>query len=68
MHSDYHWPSIQRFTIKGATYSITEYLRTFEYKENWLYNVEYLMAQSNECSDFYLYEVPKNFFFGFCCL
>lgn len=51
------WPTIQDFNIDCAIESICRYLDTWYYEENWLYCVDFLVEQSDACSDFYMFEV-----------
>lgn len=36
---------------------IYEFMDTWDYDEDWLYCVDFLTQQSDECSDYYKYEV-----------
>ncbi|KAF2899956.1 hypothetical protein ILUMI_06223 [Ignelater luminosus] len=50
------WPRIQEFTKELGEYTINEYMLTWEYHDDWLYCINFLIEQSDECSDYYLYE------------
>ncbi|KAB0803577.1 hypothetical protein PPYR_00547 [Photinus pyralis] len=50
------WPRNGEFTKETGMDAIHEYLRTWIYVEDWLYCVDFLMVQSDECSEYYLYE------------
>ncbi|KAF5271288.1 hypothetical protein FQR65_LT05303 [Abscondita terminalis] len=51
------WPRISEFTIEVGESSINDFILTWSYDEKWLYCVDFLIAQSDEYSDYYLYEV-----------
>lgn len=60
--SNFRWTTIQNFSIDIGKRLISQYIDIWPYKEDWLYNVKYIMAQSDECNDFYLYEVKFQIF------
>lgn len=51
------WPSVEAFSIEYGLTKIYEFMDTWDYEEDWLYCVDYITAQSDECSDYYKYEV-----------
>lgn len=51
------WPPIGDFSIEKAMTYIDDFLNNWNFQEEWLFFIEYIMAQSTECSDFYLFEV-----------
>lgn len=52
-----NWPTIEEFTTDSGLICIYDFIATWEYEEDWLYAVDFLFGQSDECSDFYQYEV-----------
>ncbi|KAK5649129.1 hypothetical protein RI129_004021 [Pyrocoelia pectoralis] len=54
---DLPWPQIEKFTKEIGMDSIVEYIKTWEFKEEWLYCIDFLIAQSDQCSEYYIYEV-----------
>lgn len=57
--STINWPTIEEFTADAGLEKIYELLETWDYDEGWLYCVDFLLQQSDECSDFYKYEVSS---------
>lgn len=55
------WPSIEAFTVETGMAKIYEFMDTWDYDEEWLYCVDFLTQQSDECSDYYKYEVGTRF-------
>lgn len=51
------WPTITDFSIENCAYCICDYLSTWDCEEDWLYSVDFVMQQSDSCSDFYTFEV-----------
>lgn len=53
------WPSIEAFNVEVGIKKIYEFMDTWDYEEDWLYCVDFLMQQSDDCSDYYKYEVSR---------
>ncbi|KAJ8959741.1 hypothetical protein NQ314_006168 [Rhamnusium bicolor] len=52
------WPTIEQFTRELGIKKVKEYIKfTFDLRENWIYNINFVAAQSDLSSDFYLFEV-----------
>ncbi|KAK4880573.1 hypothetical protein RN001_008719 [Aquatica leii] len=58
------WPRICDFTIELGKTSIDEYMNTWQYAENWLYHLSFLIVESDDYGDYYIYEakwsIPTN--------
>ncbi|KAK4880575.1 hypothetical protein RN001_008721 [Aquatica leii] len=50
------WPRICDFTIELGKTSIDEYMNTWQHAKNWLYCLTFLIVQSDDYSDYYIYE------------
>ncbi|KAF5305111.1 hypothetical protein FQA39_LY09373 [Lamprigera yunnana] len=51
------WPCISEFTKDLGEAAINDFVMTWEYDEDWLYCIDFIIIQSDECSDYYNYEV-----------
>lgn len=55
------WPSIGEFDVEIGINKIYEFMDHWDYEEDWLYCVDFLTQQSDDCSDYYKYEVSVDY-------
>lgn len=51
------WPKISEFNIKLGLEKLEEYVSTWERSSDWLFYVEFLGFESEDCSNIFVYEV-----------
>lgn len=51
------WPKIEEFTMEEGRLKIYDYMRSFNFEEDWIYCINFLRAQSDICNDYYFYQV-----------